>query len=131
MGAAVVAVFAAVEAAAAAVDTADEAAAAAVVAAAATVEVAAEADEAAAAAAVFAPAAMSVDADAAAAAGSTGGVTGSMLESLEPPPHAAARAKGAKTKYLRIRIGIISGERPLVLMGCEMQRKKVAGGLTL
>jgi hypothetical protein len=70
----------------------------------------------------FAPPAISVEADAAAAAGSTGGVTGSMV-SLAPPPQAAARAKGAKTKYLSI--GIISEERALVPFLVRTQRKNI------
>ncbi len=65
------------------------------------------------AAAEFAVPAMSVVADAAAADGSVGGVTGSMLDSLFPPPQAAARAKGAKTKYLRMPMGVLSESRVL------------------
>jgi hypothetical protein len=71
----------------------------------------------------FAPEAMSVEAEAAAAAGSTGGVTGSMLESFAPPPQAAARAKGAKTKYLSMRIVVNLRSRFLTPKNPKAQRK--------
>jgi hypothetical protein len=90
------------------VGTAEATEVAALVAAVVAVVAAAEAE----AAAEFAVPAMSVVADAAAADGSVGGVTGSMLESLEPPPQAAARAKGANTKYLRMRMGGSLREAP-------------------
>jgi hypothetical protein len=81
------------------------------------------ADDVAAPIAEFAPDAMSVDAEAAAAAGSTGGVTGSILESFAPPPQAAARAKGAKTKYLSMRIVVNLRTRLLTSNNPEAQRK--------
>ena len=96
-----------------AADATAVAVAAAVVAAAEAAVVAVVAAAEAEAAAEFAVPAMSVVADAAAADGSVGGVTGSMLDSLFPPPQAAARAKGAKTKYLRMRMGVLSESRVL------------------
>jgi hypothetical protein len=81
------------------------------------------ADDVAAPIAEFAPDAMSVDAEAAAAAGSTGGVTGSILESFAPPPQAAARAKGAKTKYLSMRIVVNLRARVITLKNPGAQRK--------